>query len=181
MWLYVAVPDLMGLHANCCQGSHHICCFNNHNLWIAIDCELDKFLRHVLVYWYIRHYSVSVMLTGFNFSLFFLKICSLVVCRLSTHVTYSGLSFNMSTLYGNPFLNYFLLSAVELPAYTVSWLSACRLSRRLSFISFSLLGALALFLIQVTLHSEWDHYNLVLPRCTFLTLFVNIIINSSKQ
>lgn len=46
MWLYVAVPDLMGLHANCCQGSHHICCFNNHNLWIAIDCELDKFLRH---------------------------------------------------------------------------------------------------------------------------------------
>ncbi|XP_076730954.1 solute carrier family 22 member 4 isoform X2 [Maylandia zebra] len=73
---------------------------------------------------------------------------------LSTHVTYSGLSFNMSTLYGNPFLNYFLLSAVELPAYTVSWLSACRLSRRLSFISFSLLGALALFLIQVTLHSH---------------------------
>lgn len=71
MWLYVAVPDLMGLHANCCQGSHHICCFNNHNLWIAIDCELDKFLRHVLVYWYIRHYSVSVMLTGFNFSLSF--------------------------------------------------------------------------------------------------------------
>uniref|UniRef100_A0A3P9D3S0 Solute carrier family 22 member 4 n=1 Tax=Maylandia zebra TaxID=106582 RepID=A0A3P9D3S0_9CICH len=70
---------------------------------------------------------------------------------LSTHVTYSGLSFNMSTLYGNPFLNYFLLSAVELPAYTVSWLSACRLSRRLSFISFSLLGALALFLIQLTL------------------------------
>ncbi|XP_039861652.1 solute carrier family 22 member 5-like isoform X1 [Simochromis diagramma] len=93
------------------------------------------------------------MLTGFHFSLFF-KICSLVVCRLSTHVTYSGLSFNMSTLYGNPFLNYFLLSAVELPAYTVSWLSACRLSRRLSFISFSLLGALALFLIQVTLHSH---------------------------
>ncbi|CAI5655402.1 solute carrier family 22 member 4 [Oreochromis niloticus] len=73
---------------------------------------------------------------------------------LSTNVTYFGLSFNMSTLYGNPFLNYFLLSAVELPAYTVSSLSACRLSRRLSFISFSLLGALALFLIQVTLHSH---------------------------
>uniref|UniRef100_A0A3P8R8V0 Major facilitator superfamily (MFS) profile domain-containing protein n=1 Tax=Astatotilapia calliptera TaxID=8154 RepID=A0A3P8R8V0_ASTCA len=65
-----------------------------------------------------------------------------LILWLSTHVTYSGLSFNMSTLYGNPFLNYFLLSAVELPAYTVSWLSACRLSRRLSFISFSLLGAL---------------------------------------
>uniref|UniRef100_A0A3P8R7A0 Major facilitator superfamily (MFS) profile domain-containing protein n=1 Tax=Astatotilapia calliptera TaxID=8154 RepID=A0A3P8R7A0_ASTCA len=76
-----------------------------------------------------------------------------LILWLSTHVTYSGLSFNMSTLYGNPFLNYFLLSAVELPAYTVSWLSACRLSRRLSFISFSLLGALALFLIQVTLHT----------------------------
>lgn len=181
MWLYVAVPDLMGLHANCCQGSHRICCFNNHNLWIAIDCELDKFLRHwrfgLLIHSTLQRLSDANRISFLSF----FKICSLVVCRLSTHVTYSGLSFNMSTLYGNPFLNYFLLSAVELPAYTVSWLSACRLSRRLSFISFSLLGALTLFLIQVTLHSEWDHYNLVLPHCTFLTLFVNIIINSSKQ
>uniref|UniRef100_A0A3Q3G1G4 Solute carrier family 22 member 5-like n=1 Tax=Labrus bergylta TaxID=56723 RepID=A0A3Q3G1G4_9LABR len=71
----------------------------------------------------------------------------------SLSVSYFGLSFNLSSLYGNPFLNYFLLSAVELPAYLVSCVAACSLPRRLSCISFTLLGALALLLIQITLHS----------------------------
>ena len=60
----------------------------------------------------------------------------------------------MSGLYGNPFLNYFLVTAVELPAYAASWLAARSLPRRLSYISFTLLGALALLLIQITLYSE---------------------------
>ncbi|XP_075334759.1 solute carrier family 22 member 4-like [Odontesthes bonariensis] len=72
----------------------------------------------------------------------------------SMSVSYFGLSFNTSSLNGNPFLNYFLLTAVELPAYFASWLAARSCSRRLSFISFSLLGALALLLIQITLHSH---------------------------
>lgn len=70
------------------------------------------------------------------------------------NISYFGLSFNMSSLYGNPFLNYFLVTVVELPGYVVSWLAARSLPRRLSFIGFSLLGALALLLIQITLHSE---------------------------
>lgn len=78
----------------------------------------------------------------------------LVVCRFSLSVSYFGLSFNMSGLYGNPFLNYFLASAVECPAYIASWLVSRRLPRRLSYISFTLLGALALLLIQITLYSE---------------------------
>ncbi|KAG8000905.1 SEC14 domain and spectrin repeat-containing protein 1 [Nibea albiflora] len=53
-----------------------------------------------------------------------------------------------------PFLNYFLLTVVELPAYAASWLAACSFPRRLSFISFTLLGALALLLIQITKHSH---------------------------
>ncbi|XP_023276637.1 solute carrier family 22 member 4-like isoform X1 [Seriola lalandi dorsalis] len=72
----------------------------------------------------------------------------------SISVSYFGLSFNMSSLNGNPFLNYFLLSAIELPAYVTIWLAARSLPRRLSFISFTLLGVLALLLIQVTLHSQ---------------------------
>ncbi|XP_031136494.1 solute carrier family 22 member 4-like isoform X1 [Sander lucioperca] len=71
----------------------------------------------------------------------------------SLSVSYFGLSFNMSGLYGNPFLNYFLVTAVELPAYAASWLAARSLPRRLSYISFTLLGALALLLIQITLYS----------------------------
>ncbi|XP_053184526.1 organic cation/carnitine transporter 2-like [Scomber japonicus] len=71
----------------------------------------------------------------------------------SMNVSYFGLSFNMSGLYGNPYLNYFLVTVVELPAYAASWLAARSLPRRISFISFSLVGALAVLLIQITLHS----------------------------
>ncbi|MED6294749.1 hypothetical protein CHARACLAT_024286 [Characodon lateralis] len=87
----------------------------------------------------IRHVTMKLWLIWFSMS-----IC------------YFGLSFSMSTLYGNPFLNYFLLTAVELPALFASWLAARSFPRRLSFISFSLLGALALLFIQVTMHSHPD-------------------------
>lgn len=60
----------------------------------------------------------------------------------------------MTTLYGNPFLNYALLSLMDIPAHLVSWFSAKYFPRRVSFIVFSLLGALALFVIQITLHSK---------------------------
>ncbi|KAM7379968.1 hypothetical protein PAMP_003299 [Pampus punctatissimus] len=76
------------------------------------------------------------------------------VIWFSTSVSYFGLSFNMSSLYGNPFFNYFLLEVVELPAYAASWLVARSLPRRLSFTIFTLLGALALLLILITLHTH---------------------------
>ncbi|MEQ2295382.1 hypothetical protein AMECASPLE_013769 [Ameca splendens] len=79
----------------------------------------------------------------------------------SMSICYFGLSFSMSTLYGNPFLNYFLLTAVELPAVFASWLAARSFPRRLSFISFSLLGALALLFIQVTMHSQYENHKIV--------------------
>ncbi|KAL6101219.1 slc22a5 [Pungitius sinensis] len=72
----------------------------------------------------------------------------------SNNVCYFGLSFNMSSLYGNPFLNYSLLTAVELPAFAACWLAARRLPRRQSYVCFVLLGALALLLIQLTLNSQ---------------------------
>lgn len=62
------------------------------------------------------------------------------------------MQFNMSSLSGNPFLNYILVTVVELPGYMASWLATCCLPRRLSYISFTLLGALALLLIQITLN-----------------------------
>uniref|UniRef100_A0A8C2XR62 Major facilitator superfamily (MFS) profile domain-containing protein n=1 Tax=Cyclopterus lumpus TaxID=8103 RepID=A0A8C2XR62_CYCLU len=83
-----------------------------------------------------------------------IKSCSLVVCRFSINMSYFGLSFNTSGLNGNPFLNYFLLTAVELPAYAANWLALRSLPRRLSYISFTLLGALALLVIQITLNSQ---------------------------
>ncbi|XP_028249745.1 solute carrier family 22 member 5-like [Parambassis ranga] len=72
----------------------------------------------------------------------------------SMSISYFGVSFNLSSVSGSPFLNYFLLAAVELPASVASWLVACSLPRYLSFIAFSLLGTVALLLIQVTLHNH---------------------------
>ncbi|XP_056279399.1 organic cation/carnitine transporter 2-like [Pseudoliparis swirei] len=72
----------------------------------------------------------------------------------SLSLSYFGLSFNSSGLSGNPFLNYFLLTVVELPAYAATWLAVRSLPRRPSYILFTLLGALALLLIQVTLNSQ---------------------------
>uniref|UniRef100_A0A3Q2CTP8 Solute carrier family 22 member 4-like n=1 Tax=Cyprinodon variegatus TaxID=28743 RepID=A0A3Q2CTP8_CYPVA len=82
------------------------------------------------------------------------KIRNVTIKLFSVSVSYFGLSFSTSSLYGNPYLNYFLLTAVELPAYFASWLAARKCPRRLSFVSFSLLGALALFLIQLTMNSH---------------------------
>uniref|UniRef100_A0A8C2XHL2 Major facilitator superfamily (MFS) profile domain-containing protein n=1 Tax=Cyclopterus lumpus TaxID=8103 RepID=A0A8C2XHL2_CYCLU len=76
------------------------------------------------------------------------------VPEFSINMSYFGLSFNTSGLNGNPFLNYFLLTAVELPAYAANWLALRSLPRRLSYISFTLLGALALLVIQITLNSQ---------------------------
>lgn len=66
-------------------------------------------------------------------------------------VSYFGMQFNMSGLSGNPYINYIMLSAVELMAYTCSWVAARGFPRRWSYIGFTMLGALALLLIQITL------------------------------
>uniref|UniRef100_A0A3P9D3Q1 Solute carrier family 22 member 4 n=1 Tax=Maylandia zebra TaxID=106582 RepID=A0A3P9D3Q1_9CICH len=77
----------------------------------------------------------------------------------SLNVSYFGLSFNMTTLYGNPFLNYALLSLMDIPAHLVSWFSAKYFPRRVSFIVFSLLGALLKVLL---LPSEYHNITLTL-------------------
>ncbi|MEQ2165167.1 hypothetical protein GOODEAATRI_014182, partial [Goodea atripinnis] len=99
-----------------------------------------------------RHLSLTMALPG---------LACIPLWWFSMSICYFGLSFSMSTLYGNPFLNYFLLTAVELPAVFASWLAARSFPRRLSFISFSLLGALALLFIQVTMHSEYENHKIV--------------------
>lgn len=96
------------------------------------------------------------------------KFCSLLIHRFSAGINYFGLSFNISILSGNPYLNYFLMSVVELPAYAASWLAARSFPRRLSFISLALLGAIALLLIQITLHGKTN---------CFVSLCLNIKIH----
>ncbi|XP_028292393.1 solute carrier family 22 member 5-like isoform X2 [Gouania willdenowi] len=69
----------------------------------------------------------------------------------SNTLCYFGVSFNMSNLSGNPYMNYFLLFAIELPGYTASYLAIRFFTRRLPLMCFSLLAAIALLLLLVTL------------------------------
>ncbi|XP_024919743.1 solute carrier family 22 member 5-like [Cynoglossus semilaevis] len=76
------------------------------------------------------------------------------VIWLSTSLSFFGISFNLSSLDGSPFITYILSSAVDFPGYTVSWLTAGYFPRRLSYIGCTLVSALALFLLQITMHSS---------------------------
>uniref|UniRef100_A0A3Q3XC99 Major facilitator superfamily (MFS) profile domain-containing protein n=1 Tax=Mola mola TaxID=94237 RepID=A0A3Q3XC99_MOLML len=74
-----------------------------------------------------------------------------ITIMFSLNMSYFGMQFNMTGLSGNPFLNYVLVSGVEFLAFAASWLVVRSFPRRPSFICFTLLGSLALLLIQITL------------------------------
>ncbi|XP_022258884.1 carcinine transporter-like [Limulus polyphemus] len=65
-------------------------------------------------------------------------------------MAYYGLQINATNLYGNEFLNFFLLGLVELPSYFLCWYLMERLGRRWTNVSLMLLGALSI-LIPTTL------------------------------
>ncbi|KAG7220354.1 hypothetical protein INR49_010190 [Caranx melampygus] len=67
-------------------------------------------------------------------------------------LAYFGFSFNMSSLYGNPFLNNFLLTAIELPGYITIFISAHHIPRRSAYGRFTMAGVLALALVLITMH-----------------------------
>ncbi len=58
--------------------------------------------------------------------------------------TYYGLSLGASDLGGNPYLNFFLSAAVEIPAYMLNLMLLNRVGRRLVLAGFMLTGAVAL-------------------------------------
>uniref|UniRef100_A0A3P8V100 Major facilitator superfamily (MFS) profile domain-containing protein n=1 Tax=Cynoglossus semilaevis TaxID=244447 RepID=A0A3P8V100_CYNSE len=63
-----------------------------------------------------------------------MKIRPIAFILLSTSLSFFGISFNLSSLDGSPFITYILSSAVDFPGYTVSWLTAGYFPRRLSYI-----------------------------------------------
>ncbi|XP_069754324.1 organic cation/carnitine transporter 2-like [Narcine bancroftii] len=63
-------------------------------------------------------------------------------------VGYFGLSLNTPNLHGNNYLNCFFSAAIEVPAYTASWLFLQRLPRRVTLSGSLLLAGAVLLLIQ---------------------------------
>ncbi|XP_042897960.2 organic cation transporter protein isoform X2 [Parasteatoda tepidariorum] len=76
------------------------------------------------------------------------------ISYFSVAFVFYGLSLGQTTLAGNPFLNFFIGSAVELPAYFLCMLFIRYLKRKPSFLIFDIIGGLACFLM-IDLGHEW--------------------------
>ncbi|XP_059089159.1 organic cation transporter protein-like [Tigriopus californicus] len=64
-------------------------------------------------------------------------------CWFVVSMTFYGLSMNATSLAGDPFLNFLLVSLAEIPGYTLSYLSMERLGRRKSISISLLIGGVA--------------------------------------
>ncbi|XP_076371527.1 carcinine transporter-like isoform X2 [Tachypleus tridentatus] len=65
---------------------------------------------------------------------------------IASSVTYYALQLNVTNLYGNEFLNFFLLGLVELPTYFICWYLMEKIGRRLTNVSLFMLAAVSSFL-----------------------------------
>ncbi|XP_056267786.1 organic cation/carnitine transporter 2-like [Pseudoliparis swirei] len=76
---------------------------------------------------------------------------TVILCLLwlTLSMGYYGLSLNTSRLHANPYISCFLSAAVEVPAYTSSWLALRYFPRRLSVVSTLLVGGLSLYSLQL--------------------------------
>ncbi|XP_069508618.1 solute carrier family 22 member 4-like [Ambystoma mexicanum] len=64
-------------------------------------------------------------------------------------IGYFGVSLSTPNLHGDPYLNCFLMAAIEVPAYVAAWLLLRKLPRRYCLCSTLLLGGVLLLLIQL--------------------------------
>ncbi|XP_068133545.1 solute carrier family 22 member 4-like [Hyperolius riggenbachi] len=62
---------------------------------------------------------------------------------------YFGVSLNTPNLHGDPFLNSFLLAAIEVPSYIIAWQLLRLVPRRFAMCGTMLLGGLVMLLIQL--------------------------------
>ncbi|XP_076306746.1 carcinine transporter-like [Tachypleus tridentatus] len=63
---------------------------------------------------------------------------------VANSMAYYGLQINVTNLYGNEFLNFFLLGIVELPSYFLCWFLMERFGRRWTNVSLMFLAALSI-------------------------------------
>uniref|UniRef100_A0A4W4HIK6 Major facilitator superfamily (MFS) profile domain-containing protein n=1 Tax=Electrophorus electricus TaxID=8005 RepID=A0A4W4HIK6_ELEEL len=84
------------------------------------------------------------------------NIRAITILLTTLSIGYLALSLNTSNLHGNSYLNCFLSAAVEVPAYTISWLMFRFWPRRLClFSTLSLGGAVLLFVHLIPQHLNY--------------------------
>ncbi|NP_001088049.1 solute carrier family 22 member 4 [Xenopus laevis] len=72
-----------------------------------------------------------------------------ILLWLITSIGYFGISLNTPNLHGDPYLNCFLLAAIEVPSNIFAWLLLKYIPRRYSMCGSLLLGGVVLLLIQL--------------------------------
>ncbi|KAM4677024.1 solute carrier family 22 member 4-like [Discoglossus pictus] len=72
-----------------------------------------------------------------------------ILLWLIISIGYFGVSLNTPNLHGDPYLNCFLLAAIEVPSYIIAWLLLRTVARRYSMCGTMLLGGVVLLLIQL--------------------------------
>ncbi|KAK4311872.1 hypothetical protein Pmani_016656 [Petrolisthes manimaculis] len=95
----------------------------------------------------------------------------LLIASLNTTifcVVYSGIVLNIHNMTGNEFVNFFVLSLVEIPGNVLGVLSAQYLGRRLTTIYTLALSALFSGLASITVSDQW----LLVTLCGLVKLFV---------
>ncbi|XP_053319370.1 organic cation/carnitine transporter 2-like isoform X2 [Spea bombifrons] len=105
-----------------------------------------------------------------------LIITLLTICLwLIISIGYFGVSLNTPNLHGDPFLNCFLLAAIEVPSYIIAWLLLKNVARRYSMSSTLLLGGIVLLLMQLVPQGA---YNRILPYILMgsLTAIMGILV-----
>ncbi|XP_028277005.1 solute carrier family 22 member 4-like isoform X2 [Parambassis ranga] len=93
-----------------------------------------------------EHYGIFDLLKNSN-----MRSTTLILCVVWFTMTtcYYSLCLNTSQLHADPYISCFIIAVVEVPAYISSWLALRFLPRRLSVIGTLLLGAVAVYFIQL--------------------------------
>ncbi|KAG1654059.1 Organic cation transporter protein [Nymphon striatum] len=71
------------------------------------------------------------------------KTLNMFFCWAVNAFVYYGLSFNTNNLGGNPFINFFIAAAVEIPAYLLAALLVRYIGRKISLMMFMVIGGIA--------------------------------------
>nr|XP_053650583.1 carcinine transporter-like [Cherax quadricarinatus] len=126
-----------------------------------------------------RNYGVVQLL---NYSTVRLRTLLLTACYACNYLFYYGLAYNTVNLSGNEFLNFFLLSVVELPSTMLGWWAAQFLGRRWTGALSILLAAIFSLANAILLNtSQWVTIMMMVLSKMFNTIsFLMVYIQCSE-
>ncbi|XP_046383064.1 organic cation transporter protein-like isoform X2 [Ischnura elegans] len=140
---------------------------------LPADC-MEK-LRHIAEV--SRKQKCYGMISLFSSKRLAIRTMLLMVCWIVTSVSYDVIIINVSTLSGNPYLNFFYQSVVELPGYVLGMWITEKLGRRWMHVAFLSLKAIFCFCV-ITLMSYYEEnwWSIVLVMFAKLCVSLNFYI-----